>query len=105
MTDHAPPSDTPITVARADPPPLRPADPQDVLHALAFALRYQGRRRVDTAGEMIARIAAGRIAEHLARSGFVVMRLPEPLAGPDRHYGPNVPGQSDTPRVTGDRRE
>ena len=55
---------------------LRPAEPDELLETLAFALRYDGRRRVDTAGEMTARIAAKHLAEHLRMSGFVIMKKP-----------------------------
>jgi hypothetical protein len=53
---------------------LAPADPRDLAKAVAFALRYQGRRRVQQADEYMVRIAAERIVEHLARVGFVVMK-------------------------------
>lgn len=55
---------------------LRPADPADVMQAIAFALRYRGRKRVDSAGEAMARITAERLVEHLQTSGFVVMQSP-----------------------------
>ena len=71
-------------------PTLIPAEPADLLTALAFALRYRGRRRVDTAGEAMARITAERLVEHLAASGFVVMRRPPTASGPDPHYAPSV---------------
>jgi hypothetical protein len=59
---------------------LTPADPKDLADALAFALRYSGRKRVNDAGEMMARIVAGRLVEALERAGFVVMKRP-PVAG------------------------
>jgi hypothetical protein len=68
------PDDPPVT-APPD-PSLYPADPADVMQALAFALRYRGRKRVDTAGEAMARITAERLVEHLRASGFVVMQRP-----------------------------
>ena len=55
---------------------LTPADPSDLAAALAFALRYQGRKRVHNADEIMAEIIARRLVEHLARAGFVVMRKP-----------------------------
>jgi hypothetical protein len=55
---------------------LTPADPSDLAAALAFALRYQGRKRVHNADEIMAEIVARRLVEHLARAGFVVMRKP-----------------------------
>jgi hypothetical protein len=59
---------------------LTPAKPDDIAEAIAFALRYSGRKRVNDAGEMMAAIVAKRLVEHLERSGFVVMKRP-PVAG------------------------
>ena len=55
---------------------LTPADPQDLADALAFALRFQGRKRVHNADEIMAEIVAKRLVEHLERAGFVVMKRP-----------------------------
>jgi len=55
---------------------LTPATPEDVADALAFALRFQGRKRVHNADELISKIVAKRLVEHLERSGFVVMKRP-----------------------------
>ena len=55
---------------------LTPADPSDLAAALAFALRYQGRKRVHNADEIMAEIVAKRLVEHLERAGFVVMKRP-----------------------------
>jgi hypothetical protein len=63
-----------------DAPQLTPAKPDDIAEAIAFALRYSGRKRVNDAGEMMAAIVAKRLVEHLERSGFVVMQRP-PVAG------------------------
>ena len=57
-------------------PDLRPATPEEIAQALAFALRFEGRRRVRHADELVARIAADRLVQHLERSGFVVMKRP-----------------------------
>lgn len=57
-------------------PNLRPASPDEIAEALAFALRYDRRRRVYHADDMMARITAERLAEHLEASGFVVMKAP-----------------------------
>ena len=59
-----------------DDPHLTPATADDVKEALAFALRWNGRKRTHTGDEMMARITAERLAEHLERSGFVIMRRP-----------------------------
>jgi hypothetical protein len=57
-----------------DPPDkLRPADPRDLADAFAFALRYQGRKRVHNADEIMAEIVAKRLVEHLERAGRVAL--------------------------------
>jgi hypothetical protein len=56
------------------------ATPEDLADALAFALRYSGRKRTYDAGEMMAGIVAKRLVEHLERCGFVVMKKP-PIGG------------------------
>ncbi len=73
---EAPPANAPVHITCGVAPPLRPAEPDDLKQALAFALRYRGRKRVDTAGEAMAQITAERLVDHLARSGFVVMKKP-----------------------------
>jgi hypothetical protein len=55
---------------------LTPADPSELATALAFALRYQGRKRVHNADEIMAEIVAKRLVEDLERAGFVVMKRP-----------------------------
>ncbi len=55
---------------------LTPADPSDVAAALAYALRYQGGKRVHNADEIMADIVAKRLLGHLERAGFVVMKRP-----------------------------
>jgi len=55
---------------------LTPAASDDIADALAFALRFDGRKRKHDAAEMMARIVAKRLVEHLERSGFVVMKKP-----------------------------
>ena len=55
---------------------LTPADPKDLADALAFALRFNGRRRVHHADEYMAAITAERLVEHLDRAGFVVVKRP-----------------------------
>jgi hypothetical protein len=63
-----------------EPVDLTPAAREDLADALAFALRYSGRKRTHDAGEMMAAIVAKRLVEHLERSGFVVMKKP-PIGG------------------------
>jgi hypothetical protein len=57
---------------------LTPADPSDLVGALAYALRYQGRKRVHTADAIMAEIVAARLVEHLERPGFVGRRRSAP---------------------------
>ena len=66
--------------ARCRPPNVTPASSEDLADALTFALRYSGRKRTHDAGEITAAIVAKRLAEHLERSGFVVMKKP-PIGG------------------------
>ena len=55
---------------------LTAADPKDLAAAVAFALRFEGRKRVHHADEYMAAIAAERVVRHLERAGFVVMKRP-----------------------------
>jgi hypothetical protein len=50
---------------------LKPASPEDLADAIAFALRFNGRKRVHNADELMSAIVAKRLVEHLERSGFV----------------------------------
>jgi len=60
----------------AEPDRLRPATADEIAQTLAYALRYDGRRRVHHADDAMARITAERLVAHLRRSGFVVMKGP-----------------------------
>jgi hypothetical protein len=44
--------------------------------SLSFAIRFNGRTRAQDADEVMARITAERLVEHLERSGYVVMHKP-----------------------------
>jgi len=59
---------------------LTAAQPAEIADAIAFALRYSGRKRVHDSAELMAAIVTKRLVEHLERSGFVVMKRP-PLSG------------------------
>ena len=59
---------------------LTPADPSDLAELIAFALRFEGRKRKHDAAEYMAAIAAERVVRHLERAGFAVMKKP-PLSG------------------------
>ena len=63
-----------------DPSTLSLAKFEDLADALAFTLRFQGRKRVHNADELMSAIVAKRLVEHLERSGFVVMKRP-PIGG------------------------
>jgi hypothetical protein len=56
--------------------PPSPSSPDDLAEALAFAQRFDGRKRKHNAGEFMAKIVARRLVEHLERAGYVVMRKP-----------------------------
>jgi hypothetical protein len=62
--------------ARADTPQLRPATPDEIADALAFALRFDGRRRFDKGNEIMAKITAGHLVRYLEQAGFVMMKKP-----------------------------
>jgi hypothetical protein len=53
---------------------LSPASPDDLADALAFALRFEGRKHVHNADEIMSSIVAKRLVEHLERSGLVLMK-------------------------------
>ena len=55
---------------------LTPATAEDAADGLAFALRFDGRKRVHNADEIMSEIVAKRLVEHLERAGFVVMKRP-----------------------------
>jgi len=68
---------------------LTPATAEDLADALAFALRFQGRKRVHNADEIMAEIVAKRLVEQLERAGFVVMKKP-PMWGAGRRWGADL---------------
>jgi hypothetical protein len=69
-------------LAMTDIPPLRVASPEEIAEILSFALRYDGRRQVHDAAEVMARTTAERLVRHLQQSGFVIMNssTPTPIA-------------------------
>jgi hypothetical protein len=69
---------------------LTPAEPRDLADALAFALRFHGRKRVHQADEHMAAITAKRLVEHLERAGFVVMKRPPIVGGAALGGGSNA---------------
>ena len=77
--------------AMPETPPLRPASAEEISDSLAFALRYEGRKRVHHADDMMARITADRLVRHLERSGFVVMKAP---AAASHSASPHLPDRT-----------
>jgi hypothetical protein len=70
---------------------LKPADPRKIADALMHALRFDGRRRVHDADELMAHLVAERLVAHLQRCGFRLMRTDEaPLPDTSRHSHPNA---------------
>ena len=70
---------------------LRPASPQEIEENLCFALRFAGRKRVHHADEVMARITAERLVQHLERSGYVLMKKPgRPAPSTSGHGHPNA---------------
>ena len=70
---------------------LRPATAQEIEESLSFALRYAGRRRVHHADDVMARITAERLVQHLEQSGYVLMRRPDKAApSTSGHRHPNT---------------
>jgi hypothetical protein len=55
---------------------LTPASPEDIADALAFALLFEGRRRIHHADELVTRMVARPLVKRLERAGFVVMKKP-----------------------------
>ena len=75
-----------------DAPKLTPAARDDVTQTLAFALTLNGRKRFQPNSELMAKITAEHLAQHLERCGFVIMRKP-PGAGHSTSGGVPVVAQ------------
>jgi hypothetical protein len=73
--------------AARDDAPLCPASPEEIADSLAFALRFDGRKRVTHADTMMARITADRLVRHLREAGFVLMKQPLATAPTTREHG------------------
>ena len=52
------------------------AKERELTQSLSFALRFDGRRRIHSADELMAQITADRLAEYLEQAGYVVMCKP-----------------------------
>ena len=69
---------------------LRPATSAEIEESLCFALRYAGKRRVYSADDVMARVTAERLVQHLDRSGYVLMKRPAAAApSTTRHKHPH----------------
>ena len=69
---------------------LYPATAAEVEATLSFALRYAGKRRVYSADDLMARVTAERLVQHLERSGYVLMKRPAAIApSTSGHRHPN----------------
>jgi hypothetical protein len=70
---------------------LRPATTGELQESLSFALRYERRKRVHHADDVMARITAERLVRHLERSGYVLMKRPDAAApSTSVHKHPNA---------------
>lgn len=61
-------------MADEEKPTLLPATDDELKDSLSFGLRFAGRRRLHIADDLMARIAAEHLVQHLQRSGYVVMK-------------------------------
>ncbi len=77
---------------------LTPVTAADVAEALAFALRFQGRKRVHNADEFMSVIVAERLVGHLERSGFVIMKKSPLCEGAPSDAGSRVTADGPRPR-------
>ncbi len=69
---------------------LHPATAAELEESLSFALRYAGKKRVHSADDVMARVTAERLVQHLERSGYVLMRRPAAIApSTSGHRHPN----------------
>ncbi|UYH51011.1 hypothetical protein N5W20_07920 [Candidatus Kirkpatrickella diaphorinae] len=79
---------------------LTPASPEDIASALMHALRFDARRRIHDADELMARLVAVRLVAHLQRCGFVIYtKTPAPPHGriPMRAEQPVISAAPATP--------
>jgi hypothetical protein len=72
---------------------LTPADPNDLVDAIAFALIFSGRKRVHDSDSFTAKIAGDRIRRHLESAGYVVMKKPPAAGAGDNPGRGGIPGR------------
>ncbi len=58
------------------PEKLLPTTEDELTFALSYALRHDGRREFKHSGEIMAKLTASHLIEHLRKQGFVVMKKP-----------------------------
>jgi len=73
--------------------PLRPADRAEALHSLSYVLRHGRTASRQDRDDLIVRLAAEQVLEHLERRNYVVMQKP-PARVPRADY-PITPPQAD----------
>lgn len=69
----------------------RPASAQEIVEALSFALRFDGRKPFPQANSLMARITAEHLLRHLERCGFEIRKRPEAAAPTTSHHAPLKP--------------
>jgi hypothetical protein len=72
-------------------PTRRLADSVELIDTLAYALRYDGKKRVHHADDVMARVTAEYLIRHLEQAGFVLMRK-APGAAPATAIMPSSTG-------------
>ena len=74
-----------------DAPQVQPADHAKLLHSLSYALRCEQTASRQKRDDLIARLAAEQVLQHLERSNYVVMQKP-PARTPSIgfHRNPNL---------------
>ena len=71
---------------------LKPASAAEIEETLSFALQYAGKRRVRHADDLMARLTAERLVQHLQQSGFVVLKRASSAApNSSQHPHPHKP--------------
>ena len=75
---------------------LHPATAAELAESLSFALRYAGRKRVHTADDVMARVTAERLVQHLERSGLArTFCVPPRLQHGEHDAGARLAGARD----------
>ncbi len=73
-------------------PPLRRASDEEVVDALSFGLRFDGRKPFAPASSLMARITAEHLVKHLARCGIELVKRPDATAPSTSHHShPSAP--------------